>query len=281
MLESPKLHKHIQIIAEKFLGLFSAADVENLDMNRAAKEAMLLIKKALSALLVLLVPTPGYMGTSPSDAAQVVSYEPVAKSARKDATTSDAEDFTAALQMFLQDSEFWQGKIDEVLAMGTSSMKLGDRLKDLTTKLAGTDEDGSLNEHFVDAVHSFKDIAGGLRRGATASLEEILVKKTQQCVEKLCGQEDVSETDAANIQVIMKALDLFAPSKHLGDLKQKFLKWQASMAATLNMKEIAALTDKINSELGNEDADIPLDAVKKLLDGFGGSGNKSSQPGTG
>ena len=216
MLESPKLHKHIQIIAEKFLGLVSAADVENLDMNRAAKEAMLLIKKALSALLVLLVPTPGYMGASPSDVAQVVSYESMAKSARKDATTSDAEDFMAALQMFLQDSEFWQGKIDEVLAMGTSSMKLGDRLKDLTTKLAGTDEDGSLNEHFVDAVHSFKDIAGGLRRGATASLEEILVKKTQQCVEKLCGQEDVSETDAANIQVIMKVLDLFAPSKHLG-----------------------------------------------------------------
>ena len=102
-----------------------------------------------------------------------------------------------------------------------------------------------LDERYVEAVTTARDFMAGLRKGATRDLEDVLLKKTQKCVEEICLRKSVSETDASNIHVLMKALDLFPASKGVGDLKNKFLKWQRAMACELNKKEVAALADKI------------------------------------
>ena len=162
----------------------------------------------------------------------------------------------------------WQAKVDEVLSLGTNSMKLGEKLASLTEKLQKSSTDAMLDEHYVEAVTTARDFMAGLRKGATRDLEDVLLKKTQKRVEEICLRKSVSETDASNIHVLMKALDLFPASKGVGDLKNKFLKWQRAMACELNKKEVAALGDKIEAELGNDGYDVDLDSFKKVLDSF-------------
>ena len=258
MLESPKKHGAIQLIAEKFIGLHQADEVSNLTLGQGCSQAVQCLKQAFSCLLVLLMPKPAYMGTSPSSVAYIMNCEP-----------KESETFLAAFKLFLEDNAMWQPKIDEVLAMGTSTMKMGEQLEELTDKMRRLSDDAGFNEHFVEAVTGFKNLQAGLRKGAVDELRELIRKKTQSLVEQLCASENVSEADAAMIQVLMTALDIF-PSQDMVKLKQQFLKWQQKVSLLLNTQIVKALTSKIHADMGKEDADLPDDDIAKIVEKFKG-----------
>ena len=146
-------------------------------------------------------------------------------------------------------------------------MKFGEELKEHVAKMKSISGEDGYSEHFVQAVNVVDTLKNGLRKHAVDELLSLIRETTQKYIEKLCSSPTVSESDGGIIQVLMQAIDKF-PQKDMLQLKQKFLKWQQSVQVELHKQEASALGNKILNQAGNDDEEIPLDDLTKLLDKF-------------
>ena len=264
LLETPKMYSRLRKLAEMFLAQVNADDVRNLDFMHGAKDAIMDIRTALAGLLVLLVPTPGHMGCSVTDVSNIVTYDGEAK--------GNSQDFLSTLQLFLQDNGPWQAKVDECLTLGTSSMKLGKQILELTQRLKESVDDspdGGFTEVYVQAVNNIKEWRDALRPGALDDLEKLLFTKTKSLVEKMCSSDQVTGVDAGNVQLLSKALD-DCPSQATANLKKKFQTWKNRVQTHLNAERLKTIADALIAGAGQEDYDIPLEDLKQALDKCGG-----------
>ena len=257
MMEEPKLHERLKGVTVRFVTRYTEDKVETLEMGKGSSRAMAIVFKAMACLLVLLEPTPGYLGTSTSQVAKVMSYE----------GNGTDDDFLSSLRLVLQENGLWQSRVDEVLKLGGSAIKYGEQLKEHVAKMKSIlDEDG-FSEHFVQAVNIVDTLKNGLRKNAVDELLSLIREMTQKYIEKLCASPAVSESDGGMIQVLMTAVDKF-PQKDMLQLKQKFLKWQKSVQVELHKQQAAALGNKILNQAGNEEEEVPVEELAQLLDKF-------------
>ncbi|CAE7397791.1 unnamed protein product [Symbiodinium sp. CCMP2592] len=256
MIEEPKLHERLKGVTVRFVTRYTEDSAESLEMSTPIANAMSTVFQAMACLLVLLEPTPGFLGTSASAVAKIVAYE-----------SSNPEDFLSALRLHLADQGIWQSRVDEVLKLGGSALKFGQELKEHVDKMKSISGQDGFSEHFVQAVNVVDTLRNGLRKHAVDELLSLIRETTQKYIDKLCSSPSVSESDGGIIQVLMQAIDKF-PQKDMLQLKQKFLKWQQSVQVELLKQEASALGNKILNQAGNDDEEIPLDDLAKLLDKF-------------
>ncbi|CAE7265908.1 unnamed protein product, partial [Symbiodinium sp. CCMP2456] len=257
MIEEPKLHERLKGVTVRFVTKYNEDDVPSLDMSKTVSNAMDIVFKAMACLLVLLEPTPGYLGTTTSHVAKIMSYK----------GNGGEDDFLGALQLHLQDNGIWQSRVDEVLKLGGSAVAFGEQLKEHVVKMKSISEEDGYSEHFVQAVNAFDTLKNGLRKNAVDQLQSLIRETTQKYIEKLCASTTVAECDGGMIQVLMQAVDKF-PQKDMLQVKQKFLKWQQRIQVELHKQEASALGNKILNEAGNDEAEVPIDELAKLLDKF-------------
>ena len=256
MMEEPKLHERLKGVTVRFVTRYTEDQAASLEMSTPVANAMSTVFKAMACLLVLLEPTPGFLGTSASAVAKIVAHE-----------SSNPEDFLSSLRLHLADQGIWQARVDEVLKLGGSALKFGEELKEHVAKMKSISGEDGYSEHFVQAVNVVDTLKNGLRKHAVDELLSLIRETTQKYIEKLCSSPTVSESDGGIIQVLMQAIDKF-PQKDMLQLKQKFLKWQQSVQVELHKQEASALGNKILNQAGNDDEEIPLDDLTKLLDKF-------------
>ncbi|CAE7242138.1 unnamed protein product [Symbiodinium sp. KB8] len=255
LLESPKLHKRLQLLAEKFLSAYMSDDVPNLDMSPKVLQTLATIHQVFSCVLVLLVPTPNYMGTSVSAVTSILS-----------AAEYDDMEMMVALRLFLNDGGLWQGKVDEVLKVGTSSLKVGQSLSNLSEKLVMEGDGNCLSEAFTTAVKQLPDFRKALRKGATEKLEEMMIKRTVQAVTQMCAISEIKAEHTVNIHVCTQALDLFPTADSIMELKSRFLKWQKTVSHQLDQQILATTVEAIEQNLAVDDYKLPVDSLKKLVE---------------
>ena len=264
LLENPKMHPRLRKLAEMFLAQANADDVRKLDFSEGAKAAIMDIRHALAALLVLLVPTPGHMNCSVSDVSYIVTYDSQDKG-------NSNQDFLSTLQLFLQDAGPWQAKVDECLTVGTSSIKLGKKIMEATQALKESVDsvDSGFTEMYVEVVNNMKEWTDALRPGALADLQSLVFTKTKSLVEQMCTSDQVTGVDSGNVQLLSKALDGF-PLGAVANLKKKFQAWKNRVQKHLNAETLKTLADAIMAGAGQEDYEIPLQKLKQALDKCGG-----------
>ena len=107
MMEEPKLHERLKGVTVRFVTRYTEDQAASLEMSTPVANAMSTVFKAMACLLVLLEPTPGFLGTSASAVAKIVAHE-----------SSNPEDFLSSLRLHLADQGIWQARVDEVLKLG-------------------------------------------------------------------------------------------------------------------------------------------------------------------
>ncbi|CAE7197680.1 unnamed protein product [Symbiodinium sp. CCMP2592] len=247
------------MVAEKYVGAYANDGVQDLeDFHESGKHACEVIKQGLSSLIVLLVPTPGHLGTSPTDVSNIITYED--PKFKKDASKMD---LLGTLQLFFQEDKFWQEAADEVLKLGTSIMKYGDELQALIDDLSKESEDASdeVSEAFTRSVGRFDLLRKSLRKNATDKLEKLIRARLERIIGRMCKTTEISQEMNVHISLIMKALGFFPTAKGIMELRSKFVAWQNGMDKELSQQKLLTLADAV----GRDEA-WPVNELKRSID---------------
>ncbi|CAE7215294.1 unnamed protein product [Symbiodinium sp. CCMP2592] len=248
------------MLAEKYVGAYANDGVPELeDFHDSGKRACEVMKQALSSLVVLLVPTPGHLGTSPTDVTNVIAYEDANPKLPK---TANQMDLLGTLQLFFQEDKFWQEAADEVLKLGTSTMKFGDELQDLIDDLSKEDASSDeVSEAFTRSVGRFDLLRKSLRKNATDKLEELIRARVERIIGRMCKTTEVSQEMSVHISLIMKALGFFPTAKGMMELRSKFVAWQNGMDKELSQQKLLTLADTLSRE-----GPWPVNELKRTID---------------
>ena len=245
------------MLAEKYMGAFANDGVQELeDFHESGKQACDLIRQAMAPLVVLLVPTPGRLGTSPMDVSNIISYE--APKAQKDASKMD---LLGTLQMFFQEDKFWQEASDEVLQLGTSTMKFGDELESLVGELRNEVGSGEISEAFSKSVGRYEELRKALRKNATNELEELIRARVECIIVRMCKTTEFFPEISGHIALVTRALAFSPTAKGIMELKSTFMKWQAGMDKELSEQKLLSLADTVVGQ-----GPWPLHELKKSID---------------
>ena len=223
--QSESYRQTLLMISEKYITSFRNDNVPNLkSLALGAARAANTIAVVLSSILVLLDPTPGKLGTNEGSVTDIVAYN------------GDLQ-YLNMMKLYLSDDGFWQGKVDECLKSGTSSMKLGPQMRSLTEKLQedyGQSDDNLLvSDTFKNAVLALPTYRDTLRPGATEEFEAILSETCWKIAEHYCSLTTVEGLSTQDVGVIDSCINHFPKKVGFLELKSKLAKWQGSMANAL------------------------------------------------
>lgn len=192
--------------------------------HKAMAEAFTECRKCLKAVVALMVPMPGHLGSSVQDVLDTTSYE-------------GGVLFVRNVSMTLQNNPSWQALLDETLKTGSQTLKMAPQLKLLEENLRKTVNSQEVDDAYSEAVEAFQSLQTSLRKGATSTLSELLVKKTKMLVRHLV-EKAADDVKAEEVDTISSALKMFLQSDGMLELQRKFEEFKGSIAQKLSVSRL-------------------------------------------
>lgn len=252
--QSESYRRTLLMMSEKYITSFKDDNVPNLkQLALGAAKAANTIAVVLSSILVLLDPTPGKLGTNEGSVTDIVAY-------------NGDQQYLNMMKLYLADEGFWQGKVDECLKSGTSSLKLGPQMTSLTEKLQlKSDDDFLVSNDFKDAVLALPTYRETLRPGATEKFEAVLSETCWKIAEHYCSLATVEGLSAQDVGLIDSCLNLLPKKVGFLELRSKLAKWQGSMANALCKSTLSQMALDVSASMRrSENKEISWDEVADI-----------------
>ena len=245
-------------LCERFLVLYEADEVDEMELIDGAKSAANQLKEVFSAMIVLLNPKPGHLKTDMSAVSAILK-------------SKEQNGLVASFKLFLKGGS-WQELLDDCLQKGAATLQLSPVLGELTSSLVDETKEDSppchVTKSLVTCVQKLPQLRKELRKGATKNLEMVLEQRLSTIAEHTLSlnQESVRTLPDDHLPVLMTALELTATSsKAMEKLMQQMKDWKGGMAGALQKLRLSSLVSALSTDPSK---DIPWSEVKELADGL-------------
>jgi hypothetical protein len=198
-------------------------------LNPDVKHAIQRIRDVAAGMLGLVTPRPGVLGIIPSDSTRLMEY-------------SGEHTMEQTLSLTLKGSHFWQGRADEILKKGASTLKSVEEIEAHFQAIKTVKEASHpMEEHAPLLKKAFKFISTGrdkLRDGALSELEDLMLSVLKDLAKDIpeveWGSAEIpAPLPTALIACVQEGLNLFAVAEGVSKLMADFKKWQESQTAEI------------------------------------------------
>jgi hypothetical protein len=191
----------------------------------------------------LIDPMPGYCGSSPADVTLITTYK-------------GSEIFESTLKILVthKNAPFWGSQYDEFLKTATTATLSAPFLKRHLSALAlmPGSHDGPSPEAIKAAIKDLPDLRQGLRQGATAQMETLLLTALVNSGRLMMLQADLSQ-GSDSVNMVMNGLGLFMNKDGVLDLCRELTAWRGKMSANMSAHDFGNyMKDAINSQTASK-----------------------------
>ena len=202
------------------------------------------IRLAVSGILAIYTPVPGYGGSTVKDACDLLDF-------------SGECVLLEGVRDVIEGTEEWREQANDLVKFAPNSMRLGPELKELTKACIRDAGEPTVTESYQKALASLPGMTKDLREGAMNDLEELLAKWTAKIVDGFASVEDAGSVDPIDVASVGKMISLLQRHSGMSDLQLRFQKWQDKMSKGLAGKQLKAFVDEYVHEDAGEGSPPP------------------------
>ena len=260
--QEPGRHEVLLKLCEMYVKQYREADVENLDRETLCtpmKIAAQKIKVVFDAIIVLLNPVPGVLGTDVSCITVMLDTDEYRKGPKQNP-------FLVAVATMLTNHDGWQKKMDDCLVKGAAGMKHVKEFRELTDAIADENEDSTKHYVITDSLRGsaaqLTQFRKDLRPGATECLECQLKERVERiCKWTMQKEDDTSGLAEDHLEVLTALLSALSHHKDMLALSTQLKTWAGKISKVMGMQRLIALSE-------NSEKDVVWSEVLELLDGL-------------